>query len=64
MTFGQDVIGGRKAARCRHMLPLGAFALKPKLYSGRDSWCRPCRAESVRAWRAKRRAAAGVSSRT
>jgi hypothetical protein len=62
MTFllsGQDVVNGAKrCTRCSQTLPLDSFAPKPKLSSGFDSWCRPCRAENLRAWRAKRRAAA------
>lgn len=55
MTAGQDVIRGLKACtRCRQMLPLKSFAPKPKLSSGRDSWCRPCRRAYLRAWRAER----------
>ena len=58
MTLGQDVIAGRKGCtRCRRMLPLEAFAPKPKLSSGRDSWCRECRRENLRLRR--RRLAAG-----
>jgi hypothetical protein len=49
MTLGQDVIRGEKACtRCRRVLPLEAFAAKPSLSSGRDSWCRACRAENLR----------------
>ena len=51
-------------ARCERILPLADFTPKPKLSSGYESWCCPCRNESLRPWRAKRRAAAGVSSRT
>ena len=29
------------------------FAKKPQLSSGYASWCRPCRAENLRAWRAE-----------
>ena len=58
MTVGQDVIRGEKACtRCRRMLPLEAFAPKASLSSGRDSWCRACRAENLRLRR--RRLAAG-----
>ncbi len=56
---GQDVVRGLKTCtRCRQMLPLEKFTPKPHLSSGYDSWCRPCRNENLRAWRAKRRAAA------
>jgi hypothetical protein len=59
VTAGQDVIRGTKACtRCRQMLPLESFAPKPKVSSGFDSWCRRCRAENLRVWRAKRRAGA------
>ncbi len=55
MTLGQDVIRGEKGCtRCRRMLPLDQFARKPSLSSGRDSWCRGCRAENLRQWRARR----------
>ncbi len=62
MTFllsGQDVVNGAKrCTRCSQTLPVEQFAKKPQLSSGLDSWCRECRNENLRDWRAKRRAAA------
>jgi hypothetical protein len=57
---GQDVLTGgiKMCTLCRKKLPLESFTAKPHLSSGRDSWCRTCRAENLRAWRAKRKAAA------
>jgi hypothetical protein len=54
---GQDLVtGGRKlCACCRQFLPLETFSPKALARSGLDSWCRPCRAENLRAWRAKRK---------
>jgi hypothetical protein len=43
--------------RWRQLLPLDAFTPKPHLYSGYDSWCRPCRNAYLREWRAQRKAA-------
>jgi hypothetical protein len=61
MSFvsGQDLLtGGRKAcAHCQRILPLASFTPKPALTSGYDSWCRSCRAEYLREWRVKRKAA-------
>ena len=39
------------------------FSPKPQLSPGYDSWRRPCRAPYLRAWRAKRRAAAARTRR-
>jgi hypothetical protein len=45
--------GEKGWTRCREMLPLDAFAPKPSLSSGRDSWCRACRAGNLRLRRQK-----------
>ena len=44
---------GKWCTAGRHWLPLEAFAPKAELRSGLDSWCRVCRRERVRQWRAK-----------
>jgi ribosomal protein L40E len=54
----QWVLDGLKwCTRCNRRLPVEQFTPKPQLSSGYDSWCRPCRAENLRQWRAKRRTA-------
>jgi predicted nucleic acid-binding Zn ribbon protein len=37
----------------QHWLPLEAFAPNEQLNSGLDSWCRECRRERARQWRAE-----------
>jgi len=49
--------GLKLCSKCRERKPLGGFAPKPALRSGRDSWCGACRAAASRAWRARQRAA-------
>jgi hypothetical protein len=38
---------------CQRYLPIEVFRSNPNNRSGVDSWCWPCHARAVRAWRAK-----------
>jgi predicted nucleic acid-binding Zn ribbon protein len=42
---------GKWCCSCQQWLPPEAFAPKPELRSGFDSWCRSCHAERTRQWR-------------
>jgi predicted nucleic acid-binding Zn ribbon protein len=44
---------GKWCTSCREWLPLEAFGPRAELRSGFDSWCRSCRGERVRQWRAE-----------
>ena len=48
-------MSGKWCCRCQQWLSPEAFRLNPNNSSGLDSWCRACRAEAVREWRAKNR---------
>jgi hypothetical protein len=57
MTTQWVIDGHKECSRCGRRLPVEQFTPKPRLSSGYDSWCRACRNENLRAWRAKRRRA-------
>src|SRR5215208_819293 len=44
---------GKWCCSCQRYLPVEVFRSNPNNRSGVDSWCRPCHARAVRAWRAK-----------
>ena len=54
---GQELLPDdtKLCTRCRERLPLGRFTPKPGRPSGYDSWCRACRADYNRTWRAARK---------
>jgi hypothetical protein len=56
MTTQKDIRDDRKRrSRCRQWHPFDAFAPKPHLRSGFDSWCRDCKRAANRAWRDRNR---------
>lgn len=44
---------GKWCCSCQQYLPIEAFRPNPNNRNGIDSWCRPCHADAVRAWRAR-----------
>jgi hypothetical protein len=42
----------KRCSRCGKWLPFAAFPRNPRLKSGFDSWCRECKAEAAKRWRA------------